>query len=60
MKKNLMLMPLLEESVEESGGESMTGCAEPVRQYLVMSSTPVFSKVVFVVAGAISPSPKIL
>ena len=43
---------LLEESVEESGGESMTGCPEPVPSaILVLSSTPVFSKVVFVVSA---------
>ena len=53
---------ILEESVEESGrekeselctalgGDSTTGCPEPVPSaILLLSSTPVFSKVVFVV-----------
>ena len=41
---------LLEESVAESGVESIIGCPEPVPSViLVLSSTPVFSKVVFVV-----------
>ena len=70
-------MYILEESVEESGGEeeselgtalggeSMTGCPEPVPSViLVLSSTPVFSKVVFVVpvpvpgSGNIGPRQK--